>query len=118
VLVPQIKRPEDEVTTTPSGRVLVDTGAVVEIGSPVGWNVKVSPSVVTTSAVVKPVGIVTVLVPHIKRPEEEVTTTPSGNVSVDTPDVCVRVVVAAVEGTLVVEVKVTLWPLETVVLVA
>lgn len=49
-----------------------------------GKNVKVSPSVVTTAVVAKPVGTVIVLVPQIKRPEEEVTTTPSGRVSVNT----------------------------------
>lgn len=45
-----------------------------------GGNVKVSPSVVTTTGVVKPVGTVTVLVPHSNLPEEEVTTIPSERV--------------------------------------
>lgn len=48
-----------------------------------GKNVNVSPSVVMTSFVVKPVGTDIVLVPQIKKPEEEVTTTPSGRVPVN-----------------------------------
>jgi hypothetical protein len=46
--------------------------------------VKVSPSVVSTTGVVRPVGTGTVLVPQIKIPEEEVTIWPSGKVVVDT----------------------------------
>ncbi len=78
-LVPQIKRPEEEVTTTPSGRVSANTEAVlVGIGNPVGWNVNVSPTIVAVTGAVKPVGTVNVFVPHSKSPEEKVTTTPSG----------------------------------------
>ena len=64
---------------------------VVPVGFPtltVGRNVKVSPSVVTTSVVLKPVGTGKVNLPQNKVPEEEVTNTPPGRVSVDTP-VCV-----------------------------
>ena len=83
VLVPQIKKPEEEVTTTPSGRVSVDPGAFpVETGSPVGRNVNVSPNAVVVTGSLKPVGTVNMFVLHSKIPAEEVTTTPSGRVSV------------------------------------
>jgi hypothetical protein len=59
----------------------------VVVAGKLGGNVKVSPSVVMVAVVVKPVGTGTVKVPQNKVPEEEVTTTPPGKVSVDIPDV-------------------------------
>ena len=83
VLVPQIKKPEEEVTTTPSGRVSVNPGAFpVETGSPVGINMNISQNAVVVTGSLKLVGTVNVFVLHSKIPAEEVTTTPSGRVSV------------------------------------
>jgi phage shock protein PspC (stress-responsive transcriptional regulator) len=85
VFVPHTKSPEEEVTTTPSGKVSVDTLGVC---AGCGPKVKVSPSVVTVIGVLCPMGTVTVFVPQTKSPEAEVTTTPSGKVWVDAPGVC------------------------------
>jgi hypothetical protein len=82
VSVPKIISPADEVATTPSGRVSV---TALPPASPVGWNVKVSPSNVVVTGVLRPVGTVKVSDPKMMRPAEEVTTTPSGSVSVDPP---------------------------------
>lgn len=82
----QYRVPEEEVTNTPPGKVSVDTPVCIGFGGTVGRNVKVSPSVVTTAVVLKPVGTGTVNLPQNKVPEAEVTITPPGKVSVDTPD--------------------------------
>jgi hypothetical protein len=47
--------------------------------------VKVSPSVVTVDGAVKPVGIVTVLEPMMRKPELDITVWPSGRVVVTSP---------------------------------
>ena len=83
----QIKLPAEEVTSTPPGKVSVNTSVCVGFGGNVGKNVKVSPSAVTIAVVLKPVGTGTVNPLQNKSPEEEVTVTPSGKVSVNTPDV-------------------------------
>ena len=85
MFVPHTKSPEEEVTTTPSGKVSVDTPGVC---AGCGPKVKVSPSVVTVRGVLCPTGTVTMFVPQAKSPDAEVTTTPSGKVSVDAPGVC------------------------------
>ena len=83
----QIKLPAEEVTSTPPGKVSVSTPVSVGFGGNVGRNVKVSPSVVIIAVVLKPVGTGIANSLQNKVPEEEVTVTPSGKVSVNTPDV-------------------------------
>ena len=109
----QKKIPEEEVTTTPPGRVSVETPVFVGFASAVGRNVKVSPSVVITTVVLNPVGTGTVKVPQNKVPEAEVTVTPP-KVSVETPEVGGALVLVEVGPS--VEVKVMVLPPETVVI--
>ncbi len=83
----QIKLPAGEVTSTSPGKVSVDTSVCVGFGGNVGKNVKVSPSIVTIAVALKPVGTGTVNPLQNKLPEEDVTVTPSGKVSVNTSDI-------------------------------
>lgn len=69
MFVPQIKSPEEEVATTPSGRVIVVAPGVC-IGG--GRNVNVSPCEVTATGVCCPVGTVTVFVPQTSTPDLDV----------------------------------------------
>ena len=86
VLVSHSSSPGKEVTTIPSGRVVVNCGGGTVVDGGSGKNVNVSPSVISVVGVLKPVGITIVLVSHIKSPGDDVIIAPSGKVVVDTPD--------------------------------
>lgn len=84
VLVPQTKKLGKEVSTTPSGKVLVNSALFpVGIGKSVGIKVNTSPNTVVVTAWLETCGIFNAFVPQFRTPAEKVTTTPSGRVLVE-----------------------------------
>jgi len=82
LLPPMIITRELEMIVCPSDPVYV-VGSSPPGADVIGWNVKVSPSVVIVVGVVIEGTVMVLLPPIIKTPELETTTAPSGRVKVD-----------------------------------